>query len=287
MGKGGMLVVCATPIGNLGDVTLRVLEALRTADVIAAEDTRRTRKLLTRHGISAPLISYHARNEKSRSKQLLLRLQQGETVALVSDAGTPGIADPGHRLIRACIDAGIDIDVLPGPNAALTALVLSGLPADIFTFAGFIPRRTGARKRFFEERLEAGHTFICYESPHRIVASLQDLAAVDPECSVVVARELTKAFQEISRGKAADVADALAGVEPRGEYVVVVAPSRSEDVAVPDGAEIARRVRALENEGVDRKESMRRVAKELGTSRSQVYDALLEESRGGQDSSGR
>ncbi len=278
MGAAGRLLVCATPIGNLGDVTLRVLDALRTADVVAAEDTRRTRKLMSHYDISTPLVSYHARNEKVRSPQLIERLAGGETVALVSDAGTPGIADPGHRLIVDCIERGIEVEVLPGANAALTALVASGLPTHVFTFVGFLPRRSGARKRLFEDMTAAGRTFVCYESPHRVAASLEELAQVSHDSRVAVARELTKVYEEVVRGDARRVADEIAGKEPKGEYVIVVAPAASTSVTEHDDAEIAERVLTLEKEGLDRKEAMRLVARRLKVSRRRVYDALLRSS---------
>lgn len=275
MSERGRLLVCATPIGNLKDVTLRVLDALRTADLVAAEDTRVTRKLLAHYSISAPLVSFHARNEKRRTPELLAKLESGATVAVVSDAGTPGISDPGHRLIRASIDAGIPVEVLPGPNAALTALVASGLPADVFTFAGFAPRRPGPRRRFFEDLVAAGHTFVLYESPHRIVGTLADLAEVCPTCGVAVARELTKVYEEIVRGDAAAVAGEVAGKQPRGEYVVVASPPAPSPAKVPpDPESTVEQVANLERDGVDRKEAMRQVARRLGLSRRDVYDAL-------------
>lgn len=276
--REGRLLVCATPIGNLGDVTLRVLDALRDADLIAAEDTRRTRKLLTRYGLSTPLVSYHARNEKERAPKLLDRLRAGDVIALVSDAGTPGISDPGHRLIRACVDGGVDLEVLPGPNAALAGLVVSGLPTDAFTFAGFPPRRSGARLRFFADLVAGGRTFVFYESPHRIVASVGDLAGACGDCRVAVVRELTKLHEEIVRGTARDVAGQLAERKPRGEYVVVVSPRGSAadvDRPQPSAELIASEVARVELDGTDRKEAMRIVAKQLGLARGAVYDAVV------------
>jgi len=279
MSAAGKLLVCATPIGNLKDVTLRVLEALRAVDVVAAEDTRQTRKLMTHYDISTPLVSYHARNEKARVPQLLARLVGGESVALVSDAGTPGIADPGHRLIVDCIGRGITVDVLPGANAALTALVASGLPTEAFTYVGFLPRRSGPRKRLFEKLVAAGNTFVCYESPHRIAVSLSELAEVSPDSRVAVARELTKLHQEVVRDDARRTAEKVAGKEPKGEYVIVVAPHRPIPAAEHDDVRLAERVFALESEGLDRKEAMRRVSRELHVNRRRVYDAVLEARR--------
>lgn len=277
MAGAGKLFVCATPIGNLGDVTLRVLDTLRSVDLVAAEDTRQTRKLLSRYEISVSLTSYHVRNEKGRLPELLSRLESGKKIALVSDAGMPGISDPGHRLISRCIESGIDVEVLPGPNAALTALVLSGLPTDVFTFAGFAPRKSGARKCFFSDLLGAGRTVVFYESPHRIASSTADLADVCPDCRVAVARELTKVFEEVLRGSAVEVASMVAAKEPRGEYVIVATPAEAtaRDSFVEDIADVTSRVASLQEKGIDRKEAMRQVAASLGVSRRQVYDAVV------------
>ncbi len=274
----GRLLVCATPIGNLADVTLRVLDALRGCDLIAAEDTRQARKLLARYEISKPMASYHDRNERTRAPELLEKMEAGLIVALVSDAGTPGISDPGHRLINSCISKGIEIEVLPGPNAALTALVASGLPTNVFTVTGFSPRRSTARRHFFQRFIEAGHTFVFYESPHRVLGSLSDLSAVSPECRISLARELTKLFEEIVRGSPADVLARFGESEPKGEIVVVVSPPRQVPTHASD-KELAGTVAGLEAEGVDHKEAMRRVARDFKTTRRTVYDAVLK-SRG-------
>jgi 16S rRNA (cytidine1402-2'-O)-methyltransferase len=215
---GGRLVVCPTPIGNLDDISLRVLEALRTADVVACEDTRHTGKLLKRHGIEARLISYHEHNERRRAAQLVERIAGGDVVALVSDSGTPAISDPGFALVRACIDAGAPVEVLPGPAAPVTALVASGLPADRWRFIGFLPRRDGDLRRELER---ADETLVAFESPGRLAATLAVLAELDPQRPVAVCRELTKVHEEVVRGTAQAVSRRFAG-GTRGEIVVVI-----------------------------------------------------------------
>jgi 16S rRNA (cytidine1402-2'-O)-methyltransferase len=215
----GRLVVCATPIGNLDDVTLRLLETLRTADVVACEDTRHTIGLLRRHGITVPLVSYHEHNETHRSAELVARIAAGETVALVSDAGMPLVSDPGHVLVREVVAAGLRVEVLPGPSAVLTALVLSALPADTWRFVAFLPRKAGELTALLAGARE---TLVAFESPHRTAASLAALAALDPERPVAVCRELTKLHEEVVRGPAAELAARYAEAEPRGEVVLVI-----------------------------------------------------------------
>ena len=199
--QAGHLVVCPTPIGNLEDVTLRVLSALRTVDLVACEDTRRTRKLLDRHEVGAKLVSYHEHNERKRSAELVDAMRGGKKVALVSDSGTPLVSDPGYALVRACVAAGLEVEVLPGPSAALTALVASGLPPDRWRFAGFLPRKKNDLRAMLEE---PGGTLVAFESPRRVPATLAVLAELDPSRPVAVCRELTKAHEEVVRGSAAD-----------------------------------------------------------------------------------
>jgi 16S rRNA (cytidine1402-2'-O)-methyltransferase len=220
----GRLVVCPTPIGNLEDVTLRVLAALREADVVACEDTRRTRVLLDRYGVKARLVSYHEHNERARAGALVDRMRAGETVALVSDAGMPLVSDPGYVLVRACVAAGLPVEVLPGPSAAITALVASGLPADEWRFGGFLPRKKGELRRVLAE---PGGTLVAFEAPRRVPGTLALLASVDPDRSVAVCRELTKAHEEIVRGSAAELAARYAESPPRGEVVLVLGPAEA------------------------------------------------------------
>src|SRR5271165_7030259 len=223
----GRLVVCPTPIGNLEDVTLRVLGALRAADVVACEDTRHTKVLLDRHGISASLVSCHEHNERARAAELTARIRRGALVALVSDAGTPLVSDPGYALVRACLEEGLNVEVLPGPSAVITALVASGLPAERWLFVGFLPRR-----RTELEPLLAGaaETLVAFESPRRLAATLALLAARDPDRPVAVCRELTKLHEEVRRGSAAELAGFYGGQRAsagpvRGEIVLVVGPA--------------------------------------------------------------
>jgi 16S rRNA (cytidine1402-2'-O)-methyltransferase len=215
----GRLVVCPTPIGNLEDITLRVLSVLREADVVACEDTRRTRVLLDRYGVNATLVSYHEHNERQRSAELVRRMSDGETVALVSDAGMPLVSDPGYVLVRACVAAGLAVEVLPGPSAALAALVASGLAAETWRFVGFLPRKKGELSAV----LGATETVVAFESPHRVAASLAVLASIDPDREVAVCRELTKIHEEVVRGTAAELAERYGAKEPKGEIVLVVA----------------------------------------------------------------
>jgi 16S rRNA (cytidine1402-2'-O)-methyltransferase len=217
----GRLIVCPTPIGNLEDVTLRVLAALREADLVACEDTRRTRVLLDRYGVNARLVSYHEHNETERANELVAKMRSGSVVALVSDAGMPLVSDPGFVLVRACVAAGLAVEVLPGPSAALSALVASALPADRWQFVGFLPRKRGELERVFA----APQTVVAFESPRRLAATLQTLAAVDPARQTAVCRELTKIHEEVVRGTAAELAARYADEAPRGEIVLVVGPA--------------------------------------------------------------
>src|SRR4051794_3768730 len=221
----GRLVVCPTPIGNLEDVTLRVLAALREADVVACEDTRHTKTLLERYGVTATLVSYHEHNERARAAELVERMRGGEVVALVSDAGMPLVSDPGYALVQGCVAAGLPVEVLPGPSSAITALVASALPSDAWRFAGFLPRKQGPLEAVFA----APETVVAFESPKRVGASLRVLAELDAERPVAVCRELTKLHEEIVRGTAAQLAERYAGEPPRGEIVLVVggAPERT------------------------------------------------------------
>jgi 16S rRNA (cytidine1402-2'-O)-methyltransferase len=267
--------VCPTPIGNLEDVTLRVLAALRDADVVACEDTRRTRTLLDRYGVSAPLVSYHEHNEEKRSAELVRRMQGGDVVALVSDAGMPLVSDPGYVLVRACVAAGLAVEVLPGPSAAIAALVASALPADSWRFAGFLPRKRGDLRRVFEE---PGPTLVAFESPRRVPASLEVLAEVDPDRQVAVARELTKAHEEVVRGSARELADRYADAPPRGEVVLVVAPAARAggDAGTSAAADALARLVAA---GARPRPAAAVVGELTGTSANAVYRAYTDRLR--------
>jgi 16S rRNA (cytidine1402-2'-O)-methyltransferase len=268
------LAVCATPIGNLADVTLRVLEELREADVVLCEDTRHTRVLLDRHGIPpGRLLSNHRHNEARRVTELLPRLVAGERIALVSDAGLPGINDPGARLVRAALDAGVRVTVLPGSSAVETALVASGLAGDQYRFLGWLPRRATELDALWAELATWPHPAVAFESPLRLGAALARLAAVDPDREVAVCRELTKRFEEVVRGSAADVASHFEGAA-RGEITIVIGPavpSSADDT--PDAALDA--VAELVDAGASRRVAAEVVARLTGNSRNRLYRGSL------------
>ncbi len=280
MASAGLLSVVATPIGNLDDVTLRALKVLGAADKILAEDTRHTRGLLSHHGIDRPLLSLHEHNEDARLESLVAELQAGAKLALVSDAGTPAINDPGFKLVRAARAAGIKVEAIPGPSAVLAALVASGLPTDSFAFLGFPPRKTGERDRWARQALSLGMTVVFFESPQRILDTLETLAALDPAREVVVARELTKKFEEYKGGTLADVlADFTAREEIKGEITVVLAPggpiAEGPTVAFDPDAEIAR----MRAEGKGDTEIAKAIAKATGRKKSDVYADLVRDKR--------
>ncbi len=218
----GVLYVVATPIGNLQDITLRALETLKTVDLIAAEDTRHTKKLLQHYGIETPLISFHQHSGAGRIEQIIRRLQAGESVALVTDAGTPGISDPGGALVEAAHNAGIRVVPIPGASAVTAILSVAGLPAHRFRFEGFPPRKEGARHRFFENLQDEDAPVVFYESPHRLLKTLQTAYDALGDCTVVVGRELTKQFEEIFRGKLSEAITHWQTKPPKGEFVVVM-----------------------------------------------------------------
>lgn len=217
-----MLTLVPTPIGNLGDVTLRALEVLRAADVVAAEDTRHSGMLLKHHGISRPMVSFHEHNEAMRTAELLERLRHGAAVALITDAGMPGISDPGARLVRACIEAGIDYTILPGPCAAITAVVGSGFDVAAFFYGGFLPVKSGQRASLLSAAIDREETSVFYESPHRLVKSLAALRELAPDRLVCVARELTKKFEEYRRGLPSELLAHYEAHPPKGEICLLV-----------------------------------------------------------------
>ena len=265
------LAVCATPIGNLEDVTLRVLRELSNADVVLCEDTRRTRILLDRHGISARLVSYHEHNEAARTAEVLPRLEAGERVALVSDAGLPAISDPGARLVAAALGARVPVTVLPGPSAVETALVASGLGGDRYQFLGYLPRSVEALDRLWHELRTWPFPAVAFESPRRLPASLASLARVDPERAVAVCRELTKQFEEVVRASAAELAERFRD-PARGEITVVVGAAQQ---AVVDDAAALGAVAELVEAGVSRREAAAVVARLTGVSRNRLYRSSL------------
>ncbi|MHB1342152.1 MAG: 16S rRNA (cytidine(1402)-2'-O)-methyltransferase [Coriobacteriia bacterium] len=269
----GRLLVCATPIGNLGDVTLRVLDALRDAAVIEAEDTRVTRRLLARYDIRTHLERYDEATAEERTPAVVARISSGDTVALVSDAGTPGVSDPGARLVDACLDAGIGVDVLPGASAVLAALVASGLPTHAFYFGGFLPRKSGERQRALEALGELDATLIFYESPKRTAASAMTFADVFPGRLAAMARELTKMHEEVLRGTTDELAAALENRELKGEVVLLVGPPVASERALPREDALALAVDSYVLAGMSRKDAVKRVSEELRVSRQLVYAA--------------
>ena len=267
----GRLVICPTPIGNLKDVTLRVLAALRDADVVACEDTRRTRVLLDRYGVRGRLVSYHEHNERERTRELVARMRAGEVVALVSDAGTPLVSDPGFVLVQAAVAAGLAVEVLPGPSAALAALVASALPADRWRFVGFLPRKRGELEAVFR----SPETVVAFESPRRLAASLGALASVDASRPVAVARELTKLHEEVVRGTAAELAERFAaGGAVRGEVAVVIGGAPGAGSAESGPAVEA--VRRLVEAGARPRAAASVVADLTGVSANALYRGLTQ-----------
>ncbi|HWX10299.1 MAG TPA: 16S rRNA (cytidine(1402)-2'-O)-methyltransferase [Gaiellaceae bacterium] len=268
------LAICATPIGNLEDVTLRVLAELRAADVVLCEDTRHTRGLLDRHGIEARLLSYHEHNEAARTVELLPRLAAGERIALVSDAGMPGVSDPGARIVRAALDAGVEVTVLPGPSAVETALVASGLVGGRYQFLGFLPRGGKALAAVWEELGGSAWPAVAFESPQRLPATLRSLAVADPERAVAVCRELTKRFEEVVRGSAAELAARFAE-PPKGEITLVVGPAAVAPVGERGEDEALAAVSELVEAGVPRKRAAEIVSRLTGVARNRLYRGSL------------
>ena len=272
----GTLFLVATPIGNLEDITLRALRTLKEVDLIACEDTRQTQKLLTHYSIATPTISYHEHNEMTRSAELVKKLEEGAQVALVTDAGMPGISDPGYRLIALAIRHHIPVVPIPGPAAFLAALVASGLPTDSFRFSGFLPAKQGQRREMLESITESPRTQVFYEAPHRIREALEDVVAVlGCDRPVVIAREVTKLHEEFLRGRAEEVLGTVKSRELKGEITLLI--GKAETGARPATGTPAVRERfqqIVAQEKLDEKAALKKVAKELGLSRSQAYREL-------------
>jgi 16S rRNA (cytidine1402-2'-O)-methyltransferase len=274
----GVLHVVATPIGNLGDLSERARETLASADLVVAEDTRRTGKLLASLGIEARMRSMFEGNERRRTEEVLTVLRDGQTVALVSDGGTPLVSDPGYPLVRACIDEGIDVRVVPGPSAAIAALVVSGFPTDRFVFEGFLPRTAGDRRARLAALREERRTVVLYESPRRLATLLGELAAIDADRRVAVCRELTKLHEEVRRGPVAELRATLGEAPVKGEVVVVI-EGRSADVPVDVDAAVAE-ARDLVADGARKREAAHRVAERTGVPANAIYRALVPERAG-------
>jgi 16S rRNA (cytidine1402-2'-O)-methyltransferase len=273
--KKGKLYVVATPIGNLEDITYRAVRILREAELIACEDTRQTRKLLEHYGIETPTVSYHDYNEQERAQELAEKLQQGRSIAQVSDAGMPGISDPGYRVVKLAIEQGITVVPIPGASALISALAASGLPTDTFEFRGFLPAKSGQRRTALESLRNIQHTVIFYETPHRILEALQELVRIlGAERQVVIARELTKVHEEFIRGTAGEILKGLGQRELRGEITLLIGKT---DAAGEAGGEKDIRTRLkeiMESQQLDEKAALKMLAKEQGLSKSELYREL-------------
>jgi 16S rRNA (cytidine1402-2'-O)-methyltransferase len=275
----GKLYVVATPIGNLSDITERAIKTLRDVDLIACEDTRHTKKLLHHFGISTKTLSYHEHNELQREKELIDLLVNGSDVAVVSDAGTPAINDPGYRLVRAAIDAEVEVVPIPGPSALITALVASGLPTNEFFYAGFLPARSNPRQTRLRELSSIPATLVFYEAPHRLLASLKDAREILGERQAVVARELTKLHEDIRRGLLSELVEYYEGsAEPRGEIVLLIDQTVVATAEVEEaGSSVGQLVAEFERQGLDHRAALKKAARELGLPRAEAYRRLLGE----------
>lgn len=271
----GTLFIVATPIGNLEDITLRAVRTLREADLIAAEDTRHTRKLLSHLGIAKPLISYFDHNHQVRGERILSALAEGKSVALVSDAGTPTISDPGYRLVRDAVTRGVRTVPVPGPSAVIAALSASGLPTDSFAFVGFLPPRGAKRREALRELASARMTIVLYESPRRVVGTLSELLEVLGDRETVIARELTKIHETFLRGRLSAIVNGNPLSPLKGEVVILVAPPERDPLPGAEPADVASRLLRLMEEGASLKSAVAAVARESGISRSVVYQTAL------------
>ena len=270
--NNGTLFVIATPIGNLADITYRAVSVLRDVSVVAAEDTRRSRKLLSHYRIETPLIAYHEHNARQQVEPLLEKLHAGQDVALISDAGTPGIADPGYRLIQACYATGVPVVAVPGPSALVAALSIAGVPTDRFTFEGFLPAKAQARKKLMQEKANADNTLVFYEAPHRLVAALQDfLETCGPERLLVVARELTKLHEEVFRGSTAEAVDHFSAARVKGELVLILPPGEKQ---LQVSMTVALQTMLAESD-LPRRDIVKLIAREYGVPGSEVYRESL------------
>lgn len=276
----GMLYLCATPIGNLSDITERVIETLKCADLIAAEDTRNTIKLLNHFDIKTQLVSYHEHNKYDRAKELIAKMKEGKTVALVSDAGTPAISDPGEVITAMCHEEGIKVTSLPGPCALITALTLSGLPARRFVFEGFLPSDKKERKQVLSKLKDETRTIIIYESPHHLRDTLCEISDTLGNRRIAICRELTKKFEEVKHMSLVKAKEYYGINEPKGEFVLVI-EGRSEDEINLEKADAFRKMdinehmEMYEAQGMDRREAMKKVAADRGVSKREIYDMLL------------
>ena len=272
----GTLYLVATPIGNLADITHRALQVLKDVDLIACEDTRHTRKLLQHYGITTKMVSYHEHNEQQRVAQLIDLLKEGSNIAVVSDAGTPSISDPGFRLVRAALENQLRVVPVPGPSALVAALIAAGLPTDEFFFAGFLPSRPHARRTRLSELQSVPGTLIFYEAPHRLAAMLKDAHEILGEREAVVARELTKLHEEIQRGRLSEISKRYENEEARGEIVVLIDRTMIGEPTT-DVTSVAALVEQFERDGMDHRAALKKAARDLGLSRAEAYRRLVSE----------
>lgn len=277
----GKLYLCGTPIGNLEDITFRAIRILNEVDLIAAEDTRQTIKLLNHYDIKKPMTSYHEHNRYEKGLELIDKLKEGLNIALVTDAGMPGISDPGEDLVKMCIDEGIEIQVIPGPTASITALVLSGFSTDRFTFEAFLPREGKARREALEHLKDEVRTTVIYEAPHRIKGTLKELYEVLGNRKIALCRELTKKFEEIIRTELKDAAVLYDDKEPKGEYVIVLEGRSSKEIEQKrkeywDNISIEEHMRIYMNQGMSKKDAMKKAAVDRGVSKRELYKYIIE-----------
>ena len=273
----GKLILCGTPIGNLEDMSPRAARALAEADVIACEDTRRTRKLLSHCGVTPrSLVVYNEANERRKAAELVAVVRGGRTVVLVSDAGMPGLSDPGYRLVKACADEGLTVEAVPGPSAVITAVAISGLAPGRFVFEGFLSKKSGDRRRRVAELVDEKRTMVFFESPHRIEECLEDLSEILGPRPAALTRELTKMHEEVRRGTLAELLAGVASDPPRGEITLVVAGAIHEHRATVPPEELAAQARNLMEQGVERKLALAQVARDAGVRKRAVFDALVE-----------
>ena len=273
------LYLVATPIGNLEDITLRALRVLKEVDVIACEDTRHTRKLLNHFGISKPTVSYHEHNEQARAQELTVRLLSGASIALVTDAGTPGISDPAYRIVSAAIDAGISVIPIPGATAMIAGLIASGLPTDAFLFVGFLPAKRQARRAKLVELQSVRETIVCYEAPHRVKETLSEAREVLGNRQAALAREITKLYEQLIRGTLAEISAELQGSEPRGEMTLVIAGAgKEENLTLQNNSSINDQLAQLmKDASLSRNDAMKQLARIRGVSKKEIYSLLLKE----------
>jgi len=272
----GLLYICPTPIGNLEDITLRTLKVLEEVDLIAAEDTRHTLKLLNHYNIKKPLLSYHEHNKKSKGELLINKLMEGAKIAIVTDAGMPGISDPGEDIIKLCIKSGIEVIALPGATASILALVLSGFSTDKFVFEGFLPNKQKDRIKELERLKNEERTTILYEAPHRLLALLKDMLDIMGNRNISISRELTKIHEETFRGTISEAIDKFSRLEPKGEFVVVIEGAQIEEEDLYEGISVKDHIRKLMGEGLSKKDAVRKVAEERNLPRNEVYKESLE-----------